>query len=406
MMSELDGYTLAYITYRDVGIENLHKFFIGHNDNLIPNAKESNIPFVLLETCNRIEIYSYGVDPREFLKEFYPNHPFIDKANFLKGKDVFIHLTKVASGLDSLATGEPQILGQVRRSYINSRRKGIVNRQLVNLFDNAIRIARKVRRSIKGRLPDYIEISRDIIERSGGRRILIVGTGDMANDLSSTIRGLDAEIYIASRSMKRAKVTADRYGFKAIELSKAIDVLEDFDVVVTCTTAKEPVLTDELLKKWNGSIIIDLGMPPNTELKEPGKFEFYDLIKLSKMIEGERSKYSDILGILEEKVGEEVDMAIRKLAREGCEEVISQFYRRAENIRRLEVDEALDKIRNYVNGDTVRVIKEIIDAMSFSIIKKIYHPYALALRKADNGYRLIDILRSLEKLDGDIDDEN
>ena len=383
-LPDLDKYYAASVTYRDVGVSNLKRYFFGDADSVMADLYQRGLQCVILQTCNRVEIYSYGGDPIDIFGRAGVYDEFRSAAHVYRGIDVFRHLIYVVSGLDSLAVGEPQIMGQVRRAYNHARDLGFVGGELEYLFSEAFKVGRRVRARIMFRVFDYAYATVEIVGRYiDGKRLLIIGTGDMAKDLLGILvnrfRGR-CKLYVAGRS--RLDWISSRYGVETLHISRLPDYIGLFDVVVSCVSSDKPIIDKSYRDRIkDGAVIVDLGVPPNVSLDGDG-FTVYKFEDISRMISQYYGSLSDKISLLYGYVEEELARLRDRFRLRWVNEVIRQIYIRAEEIRREELDEAYREIGRIISDEEVRrALYKLLDTFSWSLIKKIYHGHIEVFRR-------------------------
>jgi glutamyl-tRNA reductase len=247
----------------------------------------------VLATCNRVEVYASGPEPRrlrpligELLARSIeaPAAEISSSLYVSYGFRAVQHLLAVASGLDSMATGETQVLGQLRRALANARACETLDRILADLGAHAVRTARQVRRDCWGdATPDGLVVRGLALaiarlgpadQRPDCLTSVIVGAGAVGKDVAGRLqRAGVGKITIANRTVSTAEhVAATIRGAAATSLGGLAPVLADADLVVSCTSAPGTVLTRALLsqalaRKSEGGalVVLDLAMPPDTE---------------------------------------------------------------------------------------------------------------------------------------------
>lgn len=384
-MPEIDGFFVASVVFKDVGVNNLAKYFFEDPVDVMLKLREAGLQNVVLETCNRVEVYCYGGDPLRVLSSLDLNQPFVEVARRYRGWDVFRHLIHVVSGLDSLALGEQQIMGQVRKVFNEAKEIGCVGSELEFLFSEAFKIGKRVRSKIIFEVFDYAHAVRDIIEKdAGGKEILIVGTGKMANDILNLLKsgqGLNWKICVAGRS--KLDSIRFKYGVDTIHLSRLREYVGNFDVVITCVSSRESVINNsykDLLKK--GVVIIDLGIPANVNIRPADGVKLYSFEDVSRYIKNRYLEGSVNIDILYGYVEEELERIKERFNWAWLDDVGRIIYTKAEEVRKSELDEAYRELLKIIaDEDTRRRVYKLIDVVTWSLIKKIYHHHIEVFKK-------------------------
>ncbi len=242
---------------------------------------------LILSTCNRTEIYVASSDrlgAQACLWDFIcrsmemPESEIRQYFYLLSNKSAVAHLFRVASSLDSMIIGETQIFGQVKDAYFKARKSDSLGRILDGIFEEAIRVGKKVRTQTqigKGAISTStaaIELARRIFETLEDKKILIIGAGKIGEltvkNLSS--RGVKTVI-VANRTMLKAQELAERFCGQAINFGSIPDYMRSSDIIISSTSAPHFVITAAEIKKVMPSrgnaplFLIDLGLPRNIE---------------------------------------------------------------------------------------------------------------------------------------------
>lgn len=385
-LPDVNAYRLALVTYEDVGVLGLEEYYFKDVREALVKLKELGCPSVIVQTCNRVEVYSYGCEPARALASAGVNAGFTSRARGLRGVDVVRHLMRLVCGLESLALGEHQVAGQVRRFYSMSRELGCASSELQHLFDEALKVCKKVRSLFPSlQVPDYFSLTVSILDKHlGSGTVLILGTGDAAKELVSRIaaKRKTYTMIVVGRSRTKAADVAGRYGARWALLSDLESVIGEADAVVSAVSAPGHVLTREMVARSGRRIkvVVDLGVPPNVD---PGVAKLgvalYTMEDLSRLIEERRERLKDYAERASKMVEEEVLRFAAKLRLRRLEAAISEVYRRAEEIRRRELEEAIAKLAPYVKSE--ERVREILASFSRSLVKKLYHDHVSSLRK-------------------------
>ena len=233
----------------------------------------------LLVTCNRSELYGSrpaeeletalleaagGGDPRDFYRK--------------TGRDAVGHLFAVASGLDSMVVGEPQILGQVKRAMGEAEAAGALGPVFGEMVRRAISVGRRARRETdlgKG-LPSIPKVATGMVRLVLGdlteRTLLIVGTGKLGYQAAGLLRRAGASrVVVTNRSPEAARRLAGEIGGRSAPFAELDALLVDADIVITCTAASAPILTRDRLaaamaaRRERRLVVIDIAVPRDVE---------------------------------------------------------------------------------------------------------------------------------------------
>lgn len=243
------------------------------------------VEFVILSTCNRVEIYAaanqagvaLGVAPlAAFLAEFH-GVPVETVAGHLVAhhdEAVVGHLFRVVSSLESLVLGEGQILGQVRDAYKVAVARQGVGPIFHTVFREAIRVGKRVREETgmdRGKLSIAsvaVDVAREVFDQFGDKTVLVIGAGKMAELTLQHLRTLcPGRIIVTNRNAARAEEAASAWGARALPFERLGQALIEADVVVSTTSAEEPIVTFDAYARIQRSrrnrlaLILDIAVP-------------------------------------------------------------------------------------------------------------------------------------------------
>lgn len=250
-------------------------------------ARSSAAESVVLSTCNRSEIYAAGDDPvraREDLVSFLSDYHQLPRAAFLPHlfahDDVAAarHLFRVAAGLDSLVVGEPQILGQLKSAFQVASERHRTGPLLNKAFHWAFGVGKRVRSETalgEGAVSisfAAVSLARKIFGRLEGRRVLVVGAGEISALTAQHLRGQGvAEIVITSRTAAHAEELAAAVGGRAVPWDRLRQAMGHADIVLTATGSQKPIIVREDVETVLGRrraeplFIIDVAVPRDVD---------------------------------------------------------------------------------------------------------------------------------------------
>ena len=273
--------------------------------------QESLGSFFGLSTCNRTEFY-FIADDKIVNDVFNSIKHALDINNmpdshfyFFNRKDAFIHMCKVASGIDSQVIGEQEIFGQFKDAYKNADDLNLIRSDLRLYVDKTIEISKRIRTSTKIGINPLsvsgltLNLVRKIFENPEDQNILIVGGGEMAKSIieslyKSGIRNINA----INRSIKTINIT-ESFNVMSMPLSSSQKYLEEADIVIASATTSLPIIGKGALESALGVrknkpiLLIDLAVPRNIEpevksLEQVYLFSIDDIEKITKDNFGER----------------------------------------------------------------------------------------------------------------------
>lgn len=260
---------------------------------------------MLISTCNRVEAYGYNViDVSEKVIEKLLEIKRLPKSlkNYFyikKGEEAVFHVFKVASSLDSMVVGEPQIVAQFKEAYQIAKESETVGKILNRLYEKALRASKRVRtetgisKSAVSVSYAAVELAKKIFGDLKGASVLLIGAGEMGELAANYLRRLGAKLHITNRTYEKALKLAKELEGSALRFEDLDNYLHLMDVVIVSTGAKHYVLTKELVEKaikrrnYEPMFIIDISVPRNVE-PSVGQIDsvfLYDIDDLRQVVE-------------------------------------------------------------------------------------------------------------------------
>jgi glutamyl-tRNA reductase len=244
---------------------------------------------LIVSTCNRVEILAttkeqHGGEAAERLSHFLSSARSVpvelfDGHLYTHADEAAIrHVFRVASSLDSLVVGEPQVLGQVRHAYSLAVEAGTAGKVLHRLVHSALHVAKRVRTEtgIAANAVSIsftaVELGRKIFGSLKGATVLLLGAGEMAELAAQHLANAGASrILVANRTYEAAQALAIKFGGEAVELSTLEEHLAEADIVICSTGAPNYIITPEMAERARASrrnrpaFFIDISVPRNVD---------------------------------------------------------------------------------------------------------------------------------------------
>lgn len=353
---------------------------------------------VILSTCNRVEVYA-AVDGfhggatalKRFLTEYHhvPRHLWADRSYVLYEDEAIRHLFSVAAGIESMVIGEPQILTQVRRAYVDADAEDAVGWLLSALFRKAIRVGRRVRAEtgIEGSAAGLADAGATLARRTLGslrdKTVLIVGAGKMSDLAAVHLAADGATVLIANRTTARAETLAARVGGEAVPLDGLTDGLARADLVLASTGSAQPIITAEQVKAamtrrpGQPLVLLDLAVPRDIEAEagEVAGVFLKDLGDLREVVAPDRDQLREVdraRAIVEQEVPR---FAAWRRAH-ALAPLIAALKDRGEQVREAE----LRRARRALAGMSAEE-REAVEALSRAVVAKLLHDPIAALKE-------------------------
>ena len=365
----------------------------------LPGVREA----ALLCTCNRVEIYAVASDREAAVRALGADLAVrasvaaaeLEPHLYMRADaEAVHHLFRVASSLDSLVIGEPQILGQVKTTHDQALRSGTAGPILNLCFSRAFRVARRVRRETAiARNPVSvssvaIELARQVFGGFEGRRVLIVGAGKMSDLAARALQGQGAALTVTNRTAARADELAARMGCNVHRFEDLVGALAAADIVLASTGAREPVLTRALvgkaqrLRRGRPLFLIDIAVPRDVEpsCAELEGVYLADIDDLQKVAaghrDGRRSEAEQAEGIVEQELGRFID----SFRGRQVGPTVTALRARVFALAKTEAEKLVAGMPHLAERD-----KRAILDFAESVAKKLLHAPQVALKKDTSG---------------------
>jgi len=376
---------------------------------------------VILSTCNRVEIALTSADdeqPEAIMERFMKGWQgsataFEGHLYQLESRAAIQHLFRVASSLDSMVVGEPQVLGQLKSAYAIAKTEGTVGGLLEQVLTRAFSVAKRVRTETGiGQMAvsvSYaaVELARKIFDGSlKGHSVLIIGSGKMGELAAKHLQRSGAKgIFVTNRTWERAEEMAAVFQGRAVEYTQFAGMLHEVDIVIASSGAPHYILGREEMqraiaaRKNKPMFLIDIAVPRNIDPavnKVDGVF-LYDVDDLERVVNAniqERSKQAEQAEAI---VIDEVERMVSRLKLEEVTPTIVSLQEQFEGIRVGEVERALRRMRG-LTPEQQRMVEAQLEAMSKSIVNKIAHLPISALRHnagQPDGDQFLDAVRKV-----------
>lgn len=378
---------------------------------------------VALSTCNRLEIYALVAFPKtededeeeadasqlllDYLREAFaiPVDLMAASMHIFSGIEVVEHLFMVTAGLDSVAIGETQILGQVSHALDTCLSLGYTRHALASLFRSAIHAGKRVRTETEiGRHPTSIssvaiQLAEQVTGSLATKSVLVIGTGKMGKLAIDELRERGArQIVLANRTFRHASELAERVGASALPLDRIAEGLAEADLVITSTSSPRPIIHKELITEVMAQrpqtplTLVDLSVPRNieTNVREIHSVQVFDMDDLQSFVNTADLSSHHELSYARQIVAEEVAGVENLLM---TMPFIGELHRKVELIRQRELERTL---RNLPGADPQ--VSEQLEIFSRALVRKILHEPTMHLRTETDPAALREYVDSLTRL--------
>jgi glutamyl-tRNA reductase len=364
-------------------------------------AHESVREAAIISTCNRTEVYCSTPAPirlTDWLARYHHlKAPVLEPFLYTLPRERAVnHAFRVASGLDSMVIGEPQILGQMKDAVKTAAHAGTLGAVLHRLFQSTFSVAKEVRTrtdigtSSVSLAAAAIKVAERIYPSIAEQKVLFVGAGDMIELCATHFAAKQPrEMMFANRSMERGALLASRFQGRVITLNDLPEQLAQHDIVVTCTASTLPILGKGMieravkLRRHRPILMIDLAVPRDVEVEvaQLDDVFLYSVDDLGKIVqEGLDTRYAAVAQA-EAIINANVHAFMQWLGNRELVPTIRALRDQAERMRRHELERAA---RLLAKGDDPA---SVLEHLSHSLTNKFLHAPTQALNAVEASER-------------------
>ena len=384
------------------GVEHALRDLVGHHP-----VHEAAI----VSTCNRTELYCNTDEPRaaiDWLAQYHrlSTHRLQPYVYSLPTKGAVKHAFRVASGLDSMVLGEPQILGQFKEAVKVAEHAGTLGVLLHKLFQRTFSVAKQVRThteigaSAVSMASCAVHLAERIYASIAEQSVLFIGAGEMIELCAAHFCAVrPRRVTFANRTIERAEEIAHRYGAATITLNELVEHLPSHDVVVTCTASPLPIIGKGTMertikaRRHRPMFMVDLAVPRDIEpeVAELDDVFLYTVDDLGRVAQAGADSRQAAVAQAEAIIDHKVQDFLHWLENREAVPSIRALRDQAERARRHEMERAL---RRLSRGDEPR---QVLDYLSRALTNKLLHAptHALGSAEAEDRKQLLEILSRL-----------
>jgi len=357
----------------------------------------------IVSTCNRTEIYCAGDQPDlehtlDWLAHAGGVSPALLRSHSYTLEDGFAarHAFRVASGLDSMVLGEPQILGQLKDAVRAAEAAGALGTTLSQLFQRSFAVAKEVRSSTEigahsiSMAAAAVRLAGQLFEDLSEVKVLFVGAGEMIELCATHFAAKTPKtMAIANRTLERGEKLASRFGAEVMRLADLPDRLHEFDAVISCTASTLPIIglgaVERALKKRKHRPIfmVDLAVPRDIEIevKALDDVYLYTVDDLAGVVQTAQANRQAAVAQAEAIVDAGVQSFLHWVDQRSTVPLIQQLNAQADEWRVAEIARAR---RLLAKGDDVDAV---LEALSRGLTQKMLHGAMAELRAGDSQAR-------------------
>jgi glutamyl-tRNA reductase len=384
--------------------EQLASALHGFRERIRPHAHPEA---ALLSTCNRTELYfaaEHG-QPGELVRPAIDwlaaqgsvsGDKMLDHTYVLEDRAAARHAFRVASGLDSMVLGEPQILGQMKEAVRQAESAGTLGSTLHQLFQRSFSVAKEVRSSTEigshsiSMAAASVRLASQLFEDLGQIRVLFVGAGEMVELVAAHFAARSPKaMAVANRTLERGEKLASRFGAQALRLAELPQVLHEYDAVVSCTASSLPIIglgaVERALKarRHRPMFMVDLAVPRDIEPEVGGLSDvyLYTVDDLSAVVQSAGEKRQAAVEQAEVIIDAGVQSFAHWLDQRAAVPLIQALNRQADDWRSTELARARKLL---ARGES---IDQVLDALSRGLTQKMLHGAMAELHSTDGTQR-------------------
>ena len=374
---------------------------------------------VIVSTCNRVEVWilaSVGYQGTAIVEQYLASFhkiPYGDLNGHLyhyDGEDAIRHLFRVASSLDSMVLGEPQILGQVKDAYGYAGEFRSIGPILDKFFTKAFFVAKRVRTETRVASSAVsvsyaaVELARKIFGDLKDKTVMLIGAGEMCelaarHLLSAGVKG----ILVTNRTFERAAKLAEEFRGTPVRFDELRDHLKRADIVLSSTGATHFILkrsdVEEVIRvrRNRPMFFIDMAVPRDIdpEANQLDNVYVYDIDDLNNVIETNLEERQKEAAKAEEIVTAEVRSFLRWLNAQQVTPTIVSLRRKFEEVKEAEVAKAVSML-----GTDDPKAKKVVESLAASILNKMLHAPIAAMKKESDGRNPMEIVAVVREIFG------
>ncbi|QKQ24230.1 glutamyl-tRNA reductase [Candidatus Ruthia endofausta] len=344
---------------------------------------------IILSTCNRVEIYvaSNHKNPKELLSDYLAKTHDIKRdtidsyLNYFENNEALTHLCNVATGLDSLVLGEPQILGQLKDAYHAAKEAKTLNKLLEKLSQHAFSTAKKIRTDTQiGASPVSIaycavKLSEKIFEKLSEQTVLLIGAGEMIELCAQYLnqKGVNKMI-IANRTIENAKKIAHLYQAQSVSLKQFSSIVYKADIIISSTAALVPIIGKGLIesalkkRKHKPIFMLDIAIPRDIE-PEVGQLDdvyLYTIDDLKQVVNDNIGNREKEKSLAQEIIIKQNQIFNQWLNTMPNEQMVQSYQFGANSIKNKLLKRAIKQLKN--GADSEDIIRKLADQLANKLL--------------------------------------
>ena len=381
----------AKVTFRNSPIHVLERFTFRDLESAYSEFKEHSglEECVIVQTCNRVELFGTGKECNvEKIKKTWASlagleeNAFKENLELSENKEVFHHLLKLTSGLDSMVIGEEQILGQVKDSITAARERKASGQHLNTLFDRAIHVGTRIRNSTgisKGGVSlgsMAVKLAEENIDDLKSKDILLIGAGEVSTLVAKSLGRRGYQFFVTSRTIERSKAFSETMGGSPVKFEEVLSSFHKYDVIFVATTAPYFLVTHERIlnaikEKKKGMMILDLSNPRTVDEKVAtvSGIKLMNIDQIAEMVDKNMRSRIGKVKTVENIISEELPVLEAAMNRLDAEPIVKDVFKNIDSLRVKELKKALQML-DEKDENKIKIIEELTKAVVESIVSQ------------------------------------
>ena len=381
----------AKVTFRNSPIHVLERFTFRDLESAYSEFKEHSglEECVIVQTCNRVELFGTGKECNvEKIKKTWASltgleeNAFKENLELSENKEVFHHLLKLTSGLDSMVIGEEQILGQIKDSITAARERKASGQHLNTLFDRAIHVGIRIRNSTgisKGGVSlgsMAVKLAEENIDDLKSKDILLIGAGEVSALVAKSLGRRGYTFLVTSRTIERSKAFSETMGGSPVKFEEVLSSFHKYDVIFVATTAPYFLVTHERIRnaikeKKKGMMILDLSNPRTVDEKVAtvSGIKLVNIDQIAEMVDKNMRSRIGKVKTVENIISEELPVLEASMNRLDAEPIVKDVFKNIDSLRIKELKKALQML-DEKDENKIKIIEELTKAVVESIVSQ------------------------------------
>ena len=363
---------------------------------------------MLISTCNRMEVFASCSSVSEATVHIFEMlseragmsiEELESRADIFDDSTAIHHLFSVAASLDSLVVGETQIAGQLKDAFRFASTHHYCDKKIARAMHHAFKVAARVRNAtdISSKPVSIASVAvsqlKSVMDSVSGKKVLIIGVGEMSEIATKHLASSGADIYIMNRTYANAQKLAKECGVNSIEMEKLPTAINEFEILFSATSSPEPIITDEIINPCDfDRYWFDLALPRDISFTQGNRIHLYQIDDLKSIVENNRGLREDAARQAFSILGRGVVEFFEWLDTLNIEPVIKGLYEKAYK------DATKEATRVLYKGYIPKEYEYEVQKMAKQVVNTFLHELVQEMRCASDDVRADMIAGSMKKI--------